>query len=88
MDVKHITMAKCSKCGRDVGCSCNLIGGSCHKCVSDVGYTSTQTLVYQQPDDAKPVSEFTTILNTPNISKEEKLRRINEILERARQEIQ
>lgn len=80
-------MAKCSGCGRGVGCSCNLIGGLCTKCYANTGYgqaVTTSTRI--NATSSEPNSEFNDILNTTGISREEKLRRINEILERARLE--
>lgn len=83
-------MAKCSTCRREVGCSCNLIQGQCAKCFAESGYGggtitySTQTVTQTTSD--QPNMEFENILNTQGISQEEKLRRINAILEQARLE--
>jgi hypothetical protein len=85
-------MASCGKCGRDVGCGCNLIDGVCMSCYNATlpqdsptvsRATRKQIVSYSQPD-AKPITEFEQILNTPNITKQEKIRRINDILEKAR----
>jgi hypothetical protein len=91
-------MASCRKCGKGVGCSCNLIEGYCPSCYNTNAITpsittnikrtiSTNLIQYSQPDAPATSSEFEDIVNTPNISKAEKIRRINEILERAKQKI-
>ena len=85
-------MASCSKCGKGVGCSCNLIEGLCPSCYSakvngDQPTTltkSTQRIVYNNSEPPAN-TEFDIILNTKSLSKEEKLRRINDILEKARE---
>lgn len=88
-------MASCSKCGKNVGCGCNLVGGLCLQCYSVNSTISTpskkkstykKVVSYSQPD-AKPLEGFEEILQIPNISKEEKIRRINEILEKAKQQL-
>lgn len=89
-------MASCSKCGKNVGCACNLAQGMCLQCYNANMNVSPATTVgkstysspvqYSQPD-AKPITEFEQILQTPGISKQEKIRRINEILEKAKQKI-
>ena len=91
-------MAHCSKCGRDVGCGCNLISGLCAKCYSEtldyvndtpqnkVKAVKSKRVIYKKPEpNQRPTSEFSDILKTPGISREEKLKRINEILEKALQ---
>jgi len=83
-------MAKCSKCGKEVGCGCNLITGSCHTCynkqvsLTSVGLTETQAQSLQLPvvQNPPPNTEFDKILKTQGLSKEEKLKRINDILEK------
>ena len=35
-------MAKCSKCGIDVGCGCNLINGLCSACNAALKQTSNR----------------------------------------------
>jgi len=88
-------MAKCSKCGAEVGCGCNLISGSCHTCYnlsltgsSDVVSTNTleystpKRVVYAQPLSAPPNTGFDQILNNNTLSKQEKIKRINDILEK------
>ncbi len=80
-------MAKCSKCGKEVGCACNLISGSCHTCYNqDVTLTSAQAQALQvslpKLQNPPPNTEFDSILNTKGLSKEEKLKRINDILEK------
>lgn len=77
-------MAKCSKCGKEVGCGCNLISGSCHTCYSkDITLTTSQAQALQVP--IAPNTDFEKILNTQGLSKEEKLKRINDILEKGMQ---
>lgn len=88
-------MASCGQCGREVGCPCNLIGAKCMKCYNEslpveaprVNRATRKKIVKFSKADAQPVTEFTTILQTPGISKQEKVRRINEILEKARQQL-
>lgn len=92
-------MAHCSQCGKDVGCGCNLISGSCATCYSKtVNSTEDATLatpkkrpkrvVYSKPVEPPPNTEFEIILRTQGLSKEQKIKRINDILEKARQQIQ
>lgn len=85
-------MANCSTCKRDVGCSCNLQHGQCLSCYSKSLATSdsssttlvrTRTVTFSDPN-AEPVSGFNEIINDTSITQEEKLRRINEILEQAK----
>ena len=85
-------MAKCVKCGKEVGCACNLITGSCHTCYNkQVSLTDSQAQALQVkiPSPATysppPNTEFEKILNTQGLSKEEKLKRINDILEKGMQ---
>jgi hypothetical protein len=90
-------MANCSQCGRDVGCGCNLISGSCAGCYNktlDNNDQSTVTrkktskrVVYVNQPDAPPNTEFNEILKAQGLSRQEKLKRINDILEKARQTI-
>ena len=42
--------------------------------------------VFKQLPNAPPNTEFEVILNTPGLTREEKLRRINDILEKAIQQ--
>lgn len=85
-------MASCSKCGREVGCGCNLIEGQCMTCYNSTLSSSTpvsratRKVVNYSTPDAQPVTGFTEILNTPTLTKQEKIRRINEILEKAQQQ--
>lgn len=85
-------MARCKKCSRDVGCSCNLFSGYCAKCYGSL----PDTTAYQRKNKEQPTTislkleapantEFTQILKSQGLSKEEKLKRINQILEKARQ---
>lgn len=88
-------MANCSQCGKDVGCGCNLVGGFCMTCysksLSDEGLVtqkqkkSSGRIIYYNSDNNQPNTEFETILKTSGLSKEEKIKRINDILEKARQ---
>ncbi len=89
-------MARCGKCGKEVGCGCNLIDGSCHTCYSQALPTeqqpivakSTKRIVYNQTPSAPPEpNEFEKILKTKGLSKDEKIKRINDILEKARQHV-
>jgi hypothetical protein len=84
-------MASCSSCGRDVGCGCNLSNGLCLTCLAkdrvDDGTPlkkSTKRIVYNNTVEPLPKTEFESILSIKGISREEKLRRINEILEKAK----
>lgn len=86
-------MAQCKDCGKAVSCSCTLIGGYCPACFSKnsalppAERKKTARVVFKQPVDPKPNTEFEEILHTTGISREEKLRRINEILEKAKEQI-
>lgn len=92
-------MAHCSQCGKDVGCGCNLISGSCATCYSKTLNTEegatleapkkrAKRVKYNNKTEPPPNTEFEIILRTQGLSKEEKIRRINDILEKARQQIQ
>lgn len=84
-------MASCGQCGKEVGCGCNLVGGKCMSCYNaslpldapKVSRATRKVIKYSEPN-AKPLTEFDTILKSPTFTKEEKIRRINEILEKAR----
>ena len=85
-------MARCGKCNSDVGCACNLIGELCARCYNlsldnsgegVVSRTRRKRVVYDNPVNPAPNTEFEIILKTTGLSKEEKLRRINDILEKA-----
>jgi hypothetical protein len=86
-------MASCSSCSKDVGCGCNLIGGLCTTCYGTNLTPGTEIkrrtsrVIYSQPGDPLPNTEFEIILKTQGLSKEEKIKRINDILEKARQTI-
>lgn len=86
-------MANCNQCGRDVGCGCNLVNGMCLGCIAKNENNSPLTPNRKRPRytaskaEAPPLVGFEGILKTQNISKEEKIRRINEILEQARKNI-
>lgn len=87
-------MASCSKCGKGVGCGCNLIEGLCPSCYSAkvagnqtlTQAKSTERIRYDNTSEPPANTEFDAILNIQNISKEEKIRRINEILEKAKEQ--
>lgn len=74
-------MATCKKCGASYGCSCNLIDGFCHTCYNHNISTPSPPLVPEPQHDS---TEFERILKTEGLSKEEKLKRINAILENAK----
>lgn len=89
-------MASCNQCGKEVGCGCNLLEGSCPTCYSkNIGNTDNglsalleskkyKKVRYQPPPpNPMPTNEFTELLRTNGLSKEEKLKRINDILDRA-----
>lgn len=85
-------MARCTKCNRDVGCGCNLSNGLCSNCISTVITEEISTLKktvqrvkYPKPE-AQPNTEFDEILNIQGLSKDEKLKRINDIITKAQQE--
>jgi hypothetical protein len=87
-------MANCLQCSKEVGCACNLISNVCLTCYSsnlETGTTfikpTTTRVVYENTVPEEPGNEFTQILSTPGITKEEKIRRINNILEKAREQI-
>ena len=88
-------MANCNSCGKDVGFGCNLTNGKCLGCISKDGAETQMTLApdrrrarYTAPKkEAPPLIGFEEILKTPGLSKEEKIKRINDILEKARQTI-
>lgn len=89
-------MAKCSKCEREVGCACNLIDNKCMKCYSDFASrnglsievdlkkSKKRKLEKIQEEKSAVESPLKQILQTKGISREEKLRRINEIIENSR----
>ena len=91
-------MAHCSQCGKDVGCGCNLINGSCATCYSKTANAAdvtsgtpkkrTKRIKYDNKTEPPPNTEFEVILRTQGLSKEEKIKRINDILEKAREQIQ
>lgn len=86
-------MAHCGQCGKDVGCACTLIAGKCAKCFSENKSSpdtqrvqkSRRKVVYKNDPQAPPNDEFSIILNDRGLSREEKLKRINQILEKARE---
>lgn len=90
-------MAHCVQCGKEVGCACNLISGKCAGCFNkslteDPQPTITKKkhakrVVYVNQPDAPPNTEFSEILKAQGLTREEKLKRINDILEKARQTI-
>ena len=78
-------MASCSSCGTDVGCGCNLINGKCPTCYGKLSISERTVVINIPPPTTPPVSpEFELILNMKQLSKEEKLKRINDILEAGR----
>lgn len=87
-------MASCGNCGKEVGCACNLISGACVTCFSKAqadGTTLTTTnsksskrVRYSKEVSSDAGTEFEQILRTAGLTKEEKLKRINDILEKAR----
>lgn len=89
-------MAHCSQCGRDMGCGCNLINGSCAVCYNkslngdqpQIKRKRTDRVIYKRPETgAAPNTEFSEILKSQGLSRAEKLKRINDILEQARLQI-
>jgi hypothetical protein len=87
-------MANCNQCGKDVGCGCNLVGGVCVGCYSKA-QAEGQSLAPQRkreryvapPREPAPLTTFETIFKQKGLSKEEKIKRINDILENARKSI-
>lgn len=84
-------MAMCGHCGRDVGCSCNLLAGLCPGCynlsLSDPEVKKRKLAKYIPPPTTPPDpnNEFTKVLEEgKGLPKEELLRRINEIIEQAK----
>lgn len=92
-------MAACSQCGTNVGCACHLIAGVCMTCYNkNLGTNGDgeQTLFQKKRPkkvihfpsiETPPNTEFTEILQNTALSREEKLKRINNILEKARIDI-
>lgn len=86
-------MAHCNSCNKDVGCGCNLINGACISCFSKAQQNG-QPLTPQKkqvrykapPKEPAPLTGFEEILKQ-GLTKEEKIRRINDILENARKNI-
>lgn len=81
-------MASCNSCGATFGCACNLIQGRCASCYGK-STAQNQTLsapAYNQ-ESVPPNTEFDAILNTKGLSKQEKLKRINDIIEKAIQNV-
>lgn len=87
-------MARCNNCNKDVGCGCNLINGACMSCFNKA-QESGEPLAPQRkqarykapPKEPTPLKGFEEILKQQGLSKEQKIRRINEILENARKNI-
>lgn len=82
-------MASCSSCGTNVGCGCNLISGKCGACYGKSVSSDNTNQTFNVPTIPSTVpanTEFNVILSTKGLSKEEKLKRINDILEKARQD--
>jgi hypothetical protein len=81
-------MAKCTKCGKEVGCSCSLIGGSCHTCYNQQTSVIDNPVTWKQTQTSNPSpnTEFDKILNQKGLTKTEKLKRINDILEKGVQD--
>jgi hypothetical protein len=78
-------MASCSSCGTNVGCGCNLTDGMCVTCYGKQSSTTTRsTNVTLQTIQPSGSPEFVNILNQVGLTQEEKLKRINDILEAAR----
>lgn len=83
-------MARCGTCNRDVGCGCNLINGVCASCYSEGiqelpqadKKKSHRKIVYPKPLIPEGNTDITQILKMKALSREEKLKRINDILER------
>lgn len=69
-------MAFCSTCNKDVGCSCKLIGGQCLSCIQVNSNPPTINQINYNPGN-----NFIDIVNSGYLTKDEKLRKINEILE-------
>lgn len=87
-------MANCGSCGKSLGCACNLINGLCPGCFSkNINNNSSEIvqkkrkerIVYNNPKPAVANTEFNEILKTTGMTREEKLKRINDILEKAKQ---
>lgn len=80
-------MANCSKCGLQVSCGCSLIEGACSTCYMQSNQQSPSHPFVQvnlQGVNAPQPVTFEAILNEGTLSKEEKLKRINDIIEKAR----
>lgn len=85
-------MANCSHCNSEVGCACNLVGGLCTSCYAKrqsspeqftpLKKSSNRVIYTRPPNNQPPNTEFGEILATKGLSKEEKIKRINDILER------
>lgn len=87
-------MANCSKCGRDVGCGCNLIDSKCMSCYNEgLDHSAPQMAVTARKiynltlTEPTPQTEFEVILNTQGLSKDEKLKRINDIIQNSKTQI-
>jgi len=78
--VKKLTMANCGDCKRTFPCSCNLINGLCISCYSRSHTTNAIVVNHNYSlDNTSPISEF-LVNNRTGLTKEEKLKRINDIL--------
>ena len=78
-------MANCSNCKVDVGCPCNLHNTLCVSCYSK-GITPparSSKIINQivSTENERPITVFTMILGNKELTREEKLNRINKILE-------
>lgn len=89
-------MASCGKCGKNVGCGCNLTQGYCVTCYAEKIESGEQVQAEMKrksikrvkftkpPVDPPENTQFIEILQTQTLTREEKLKRINNILEQAR----
>ena len=75
-------MASCVNCKKQVGCPCNLIDGLCANCYSNNSTNPVQRKVFKTQEYKAPDNDVVQILQS-GFTKEEKLRRINEILANA-----
>lgn len=71
-------MTSCNKCGKQASCSCQFIQGMCVDCYYKDSVVPVVTNLSSTDN-----SGFSPILNNISITTEEKLRRINEILQKA-----
>lgn len=79
-------MANCITCNKEVSCACTLIEGKCITCYSEFNSQQEPNNPVYFPFNAE-TSTINDVTQAVGISTEEQIRRINEILLKAREKI-